>query len=279
MRIITTVAEMAAFPVTCRTKGKTIALVPTMGYLHEGHLSLIRQARAKSDVVVASIFVNPTQFGPREDLDRYPRDIEGDTARLEQEGTDILFLPSNQEMYPAGYQTCVEVEQITKQLCGAHRPGHFRGVATIVTKLFNIISPHLAFFGQKDYQQTLAIKRLVQDLNMDVDIVVVPTVREPDGLAMSSRNAYLSPEDRKQALSLYKSLKCAENMFVAGERCSAALMKEMRRCFAGLPDVEVEYLACCNGTSLEYVENVAHGDVIALAVMVGGTRLIDNVVL
>lgn len=256
-----------------------ISLVPTMGYLHEGHLSLVRKARASSDIVVTSIFVNPKQFGPTEDLDRYPRDFEGDSCKLAAEGVDILFSPSVEEMYPAGYLTYITVEGITDRLCGAHRPGHFRGVATVVSKLFAIVKPHLAFFGQKDYQQALVIKRLAADLNLGIDVRVELTVREPDGLAMSSRNAYLSPEERIKASFLYESLISAEKLFESGERQASIIMAEMERVLRSVDGIDIEYLSVVDGNTLEAVPVARKGGVVALAVRIGRTRLIDNTIL
>ncbi|HBF69599.1 MAG TPA: pantoate--beta-alanine ligase, partial [Thermotoga sp.] len=218
MKIIETIEEMKKFSEEMREKKKTIGFVPTMGYLHEGHLSLVRRARDENDVVVVSIFVNPTQFGPNEDYERYPRDFERDRKLLEKENVDCIFHPSVEEMYPPDFSTYVEETKLSKNLCGRSRPGHFRGVCTVVTKLFNIVKPHRAYFGQKDAQQFRVLRRMVRDLNMDVEMIECPIVREPDGLAMSSRNVYLSPEERQQALSLYQSLKIAENLYLNGER-------------------------------------------------------------
>lgn len=279
METISIIPEIQKFSEAARRDGKVISLVPTMGYLHEGHLSLVRKARSSSDIVVASIFVNPSQFGPKEDLDHYPRDMEGDSRKLSAEGVDILFAPTVEEMYPPGYLTYVTVEGITDRLCGAHRPGHFRGVATVVSKLFTIAKPHLAFFGQKDYQQTLVIKRLTADLNLWVDIRVEPTVREPDGLAMSSRNAYLSPEERIKASLLYKSLCSAEKLFESGERQASLIMAEMERILRSVVGIDIEYLSVVDGNTLEAVPVARKRDVVALAAGIGRTRLIDNTIL
>jgi pantoate--beta-alanine ligase len=218
MKIVHTIAEIREFVRQARLAGRTVGLVPTMGYLHEGHLELMRRARERCGIVVASVFVNPTQFGPNEDLARYPRDLERDARLAAEVGVDVIFNPPVEEMYPPGYCTYVDVERITENMCGASRPGHFRGVATVVTKLFNIVRPDAAFFGQKDAQQALVIRRMAEDLNMDLEIVTVPTVREPDGLAMSSRNVYLDPEQRRAALVLAGSLDRAVEAVRAGER-------------------------------------------------------------
>ena len=279
MKTVTTIAEMSSLSETFRREAKNIALVPTMGYLHEGHLSLVRAARTSSDIVVASIFVNPTQFGPGEDIDRYPRDPEGDAAKLAAAGVDILFCPTAGEMYPPAYRTYVSVEGIGDPLCGAKRPGHFKGVATIVAKLFCIVRPHAAFFGRKDYQQTLVIKRLATDLNLGVNIRVLPTIREPDGLAMSSRNSYLSAEERCKAALLYKSLCSAEEIFASGERRSSAIVRGMEQILRSVDGIEVEYLSVVDGATLEDVTDAQKGDVVAIAARIGRTRLIDNTIL
>ena len=220
MEIIKEIEVMNKKAEEWRKNGKIIAFVPTMGYFHEGHLSLFRIARKKGDILVVSIFINPIQFGPTEDFKSYPRDLERDKSLAEKEKVDVLFVPSEKDMYPEGYQTFVEVTKLTNHLCGLSRPGHFKGVTTVVAKLFNIVKPHIAFFGFKDYQQYLVIKRMVKDLNFSIEIVGCPIVREPDGLAMSSRNTYLTPEQRKSALSLFKGLKLAQEMIDKGERLS-----------------------------------------------------------
>jgi pantoate--beta-alanine ligase len=260
-----------------RQEGRLVGLVPTMGYLHEGHLSLIRIARERSDVVVTSIFVNPTQFAPHEDYQRYPRDLPRDMALAEQAGCDVIFHPSVEEMYPAGYLTYVEVEKITGVLCGRSRPTHFRGVTTVVAKLFNIVKPHVAVFGQKDAQQALVVRRMAQDLNFDLEIVVAPIVREPDGLAMSSRNSYLSPEERRQAVVLSKALQRASELVAAGERSAARLVMEMEAVIRTAPSARVDYVAVVDAQTLEEVEQLRGQVLIALAVWIGSTRLIDNV--
>ena len=277
MRVVKSVKEMQAISRSYCKTGKEVGFVPTMGYLHEGHLSLVRRAREKNDIVVVSIFVNPTQFGPNEDYEKYPRDEERDRKLLIEEGVDYLFIPSVSEMYPEGYSTYVEVLGLTEGLCGAKRPGHFRGVATVVTKLLNIVQPTRAYFGEKDYQQLQVIKRLVKDLNIPVEIVGCPIVREKDGLAMSSRNTYLSPEERESALSLYRGLKLAEELFERGERNPEVIKEKVREFILSHPHVKkVDYVEIVDPENLKPVKEVKEGDVIALAVFVGNTRLIDN---
>lgn len=277
MRVVRSVKEMQAISRSCFRVGKEIGFVPTMGYLHEGHLSLVRRARRENDIVVVSIFVNPTQFGPNEDYEKYPRDEERDKELLMKEGVNYLFIPSVFEMYPEGYSTYVEVLGLTEGLCGARRPGHFRGVATVVTKLLNVVQPTRAYFGEKDYQQLQVIKRLVRDLNIPVEIVGCPIVREKDGLAMSSRNTYLSPEERESALSLYRGLKLAEELFERGEKNPEIIKERVKEFILSHPHVKrVDYVEIVDPESLKPVENVKEGDVIALAVFVGSTRLIDN---
>ncbi len=277
MRVVKSVKEMQAISRSYCKTGKEVGFVPTMGYLHEGHLSLVRRAREKNDIVVVSIFVNPTQFGPNEDYERYPRDEERDRKLLIDEEVDYLFIPSVSEMYPEGFSTYVEVLGLTEGLCGAKRPGHFRGVATVVTKLLNIVQPTRAYFGEKDYQQLQVIKRLVKDLNIPVEIVGCPIVREKDGLAMSSRNTYLSPEERESALSLYRGLKLAEELFERGERNPEVIKEKVREFILSHPHVKkVDYVEIVDPENLKPVKEVKEGDVIALAVFVGNTRLIDN---
>jgi len=262
-----------------RLQGKRIAFVPTMGYLHEGHLSLVREARNRADVVVASIFVNPTQFGPQEDLEAYPRDFERDEELLRGAGADIVFYPTEKDIYPAGYLTYVTVEGITRNLCGASRPLHFRGVATVVAKLFNIVKPHVALFGDKDFQQRVVIQKMAGDLNFDTEVVGCPTVREPDGLAMSSRNAYLSPEERRQAPALKRSLEVAQVLFRQGERDACRIAAGVRETLTAQPLIQVDYVKICDPSSLEEVAAVGREALLALAVFLGKTRLIDNCVL
>ncbi len=262
-----------------RRDGLRIAVVPTMGYLHEGHLSLLRAARARADVVILTIFVNPTQFGPREDLSRYPRDEDGDLAKARPCGVDLAFCPDAAAMYAPGAQTFVEVRELARPLCGEKRPGHFAGVATVVTKLFNLTQPHVAFFGEKDFQQLAVIRRMVRDLDQGVEIVGMPIVREADGLAMSSRNAYLSPDERRDALSLSAGLAAAEAAFRGGERDGAALVAAARAPIAAAASARIDYVELRDADELTPVETVTRPAVMALAVFVGTTRLIDNRVL
>ncbi|AJG41565.1 pantoate--beta-alanine ligase [Thermotoga sp. RQ7] len=279
MRIIETIEEMKKFSEEMREKKKTIGFVPTMGYLHEGHLSLVRRARAENDVVVVSIFVNPTQFGPNEDYERYPRDFERDRKLLEKENVDCVFHPSVEEMYPPDFSTFVEETKLSKPLCGRSRPGHFRGVCTVVTKLFNIVKPHRAYFGQKDAQQFRVLRRMVRDLNMDVEMIECPIVREPDGLAMSSRNVYLTPEERKQALALYQSLKIAENLFLNGERDAVKIKEAMINHLSRFDRVKIDYVEIVDEETLEPVEKIDRKVIVAVAAWVGKARLIDNTIL
>ncbi len=262
-----------------RRKKKSIGFVPTMGYLHEGHLSLVRQSVKDNDLTVVSIFVNPTQFGPGEDFERYPRDIERDKRLLEKEKVDYLFFPTNEEMYPTGFKTFVEVSELGKKLCGKSRPGHFRGVTTVVLKLFNIVQPDKAYFGQKDAQQAIIIKRMVKDLNADVEIVVMPIVREDDGLAMSSRNVYLNEEERKNATVLYKSLKEAERMIKEGERDAEKVINRMREIVMSYPKAVIDYIEIVDTEELNPVNPIKGKVLIALAVYIGKARLIDNTIL
>ncbi|MCX5998331.1 MAG: pantoate--beta-alanine ligase [Chloroflexi bacterium] len=254
----------------------TVGFVPTMGYLHDGHLTLVRRAKAENDVAVVSIFVNPTQFGPKEDFAKYPRDTERDLGLLQNGGADLVFMPSSGDMYPEGFNTWVTVEKVTDGLEGAIRPGHFRGVATVVAKLFNVVQPTKAYFGQKDAQQVVVVKKMVADLDMNLDIVVVPTVREPDGLAMSSRNVYLSPEERKAAVVLWKSLQLAEQLWSQGERNAESIRRQMSRLIQEEPLANIEYVSIADARSLEELAVVAREAVVSLAVRFGKTRLIDN---
>jgi pantoate--beta-alanine ligase len=262
-----------------RRMGKTLALVPTMGFFHEGHLELMRVARKHADVVIISIFVNPTQFGPSEDFEAYPRDMEGDLSKAGRVGVDIAFTPTVRGMYPEGSLTSVSVSKLGDHLCGLSRPGHFQGVTTVVAKLFNITKPHIAMFGQKDYQQLSIISKMVDDLNMDIRIVGYPTVREPDGLAMSSRNSYLSPEERKSGLCLKKSLDLAYNLHRKGERDAAVIRAAVERLILSHPFTRIDYVALCDPATLEDVEVLQSETLLALAVRVGKTRLIDNCLL
>lgn len=278
MRIIETVKEMQTFSESVRMEGKKIALVPTMGYLHEGHLSLMREGKKWGDCLIISIYVNPTQFGPSEDLDKYPRDFERDEALAGSVGVDVIFYPSNREMYPDYYQTYVNVEGVTDNLCGLSRPGHFRGVTTVCAKLFNITKAHVTVFGKKDFQQLVTIKRMVADLNMDLEVVGLSTVREPDGLAMSSRNTYLKEDERESALSLSRSLKLAKELYDQGERDAATIINEMRGFIEGHPHTSIDYIKICDTTTMDDVETIERESVVALAVRVGVPRLIDNYV-
>ncbi len=279
MKIIRTIPEMQRYADQQRRAGKTIGFVPTMGYLHEGHLSLMRLARPRCDVLVVSIFVNPTQFGPNEDFDRYPRDFEHDEQLCRQERVDVVFYPDVQEMYPLPYYTYIDVEKLSETMCGASRPGHFRGVATVVTKLFNIVKPHLAVFGQKDYQQALIIQQMVRDLNFDIEILLGPIVREPDGLAMSSRNQYLSPEERRKARILYQSLQLAQQRVSAGERDARKIQAAMEAMIQQVPGVQIDYVVIVDGRTLEPIAEIRDGTLVALAVRIGQTRLIDNTII
>jgi pantoate--beta-alanine ligase len=257
----------------------TFGLVPTMGYLHRGHLSLVERARAECDHVGVSIFVNPTQFGPSEDLSRYPRDLEADLKQLASLGVDLVWAPTAETVYPPGFQTWVTVENVTAPLEGKHRPGHFRGVATVVAKLFNAFTPDRAYFGQKDAQQVVVIRRMVQDLNFPLEVVVCPTVREPDGLALSSRNTYLSPKERQAATVLYRALTAAEAAYATGERDAELLRARMSSTLAAEPLAREEYVSVADRDTLDELEHVTAGALLSLAVRVGKTRLIDNVVL
>lgn len=262
-----------------RRDGRRIAVVPTMGALHEGHLQLLRTARARADIVILTIFVNPTQFGPNEDLARYPRDEAGDLAKARTCGIDLAFCPDASAMYPAGAQTFVEVRELQKPLCGASRPGHFAGVATIVSKLFHLTNPHLAVFGEKDYQQLAIIRRMVRDLDFGIEILGVPIVREADGLALSSRNAYLSADQRTTALSLSKGLAAAEAAVTAGERDAAKIVSAARALIEAEPGARIDYVELRDADELSSVTTLSRPAVLAMAVFVGATRLIDNRVL
>ncbi len=278
MKIISKIQEMQKESDALRQAGKMIGFVPTMGYLHEGHLSLIRLAKLRADVVVLSIFVNPTQFGPNEDFDRYPRDLERDERLARQEGVDILFCPSVEEMYPPGYCTWVNVEKLADILCGASRSGHFRGVTTVCTKLFLAVKPHFAVFGQKDAQQAVVIRRMVRDLNLGIDIIVAPIVREPDGLAMSSRNFYLSPEEKMSALVIPQSLRLAEDLVKQGERQAHRIISAMYEKISTQPQVRIDYIAVVHPETLEPLQQITSEALIAIAAYVGKARLIDNTI-
>ena len=279
IRRIETGADIQAFVNDCRRQGRSVGFVPTMGAFHAGHLSLMRQARKENAAVVVSIFVNPLQFSAGEDYDRYPRRLEQDQKMAESENADVLFYPSVAEMYPKGFDTHVDQGDLPSKLCGGYRPGHFRGVMTIVAKLFNIVRPDTAYFGQKDYQQYLIIRRLATDLNMQVDVRLMPTLREDDGLAMSSRNAYLGPKQRKDATCLYRALQKAEELTGQGENSAAKVASEMRRLIQKVKGTRIEYIAIVNAETLEPVKEIKGRTLVALAVRIGKARLIDNVIL
>ncbi len=276
MKIITDIKEMQVMAEETRESGKKVALVPTMGALHEGHLSLMDYGRSQADLLVVSIFVNPIQFGPKEDFAKYPRDLKGDGLLTEKRGVDIIFAPEAKDFYPDFFQTYVTVDQVTQPLCGAVRPGHFRGVTTVVCKLFHIVKPHLAIFGQKDFQQLIVIQQMAQDLNMDVEVIGRPTIREADGLAMSSRNRYLSPEERISARVLSLALKGAQDLFRKGERKTETLLGSVVNLIGREPATRIEYARICHPRTLEDLTVIKDRAVLALAVRVGSTRLIDN---
>ncbi len=278
MDIITDIPIMNKTAQAIRQAGRRIGFVPTMGYLHQGHLSLVRRARQLSRVTVVSLFVNPSQFGPGEDYDAYPRDVRRDSRLLEEAGCDLLFMPAVDRMYPPEHCTVVEVKGLTEVLCGASRPGHFRGVTTVVTMLFNIVRPHVAVFGQKDAQQAIVIRRMAADLHQDVDIVIAPTVREPDGLAMSSRNEYLTPQQRRQAPVLYQALQWARSQVQAGECRADVLLEGMRQLIKTESSGQIDYISLVDADRLQPVEDVSGRVLIALAVKFGKARLIDNVI-
>jgi pantoate--beta-alanine ligase len=277
MRLIRSIKELREVLAPLRRQGRTLGLVPTMGFLHEGHLSLMRQSVVECDTTVVSIFVNPIQFGPGEDYDRYPRDLDRDLRLCESVGVDLVFAPAVSEMYYKDACTRVSVAGLTQPLCGRSRPGHFDGVTTVVCKLFNIVGPDKSYFGQKDAQQVAVVKRMVRDLNIPVDIVEMPTVREPDGLAMSSRNTYLTPEQRQSALSLHRSLTAAREMIAAGERSAASVRKHMSDIIEAADGANIDYIEIVDADTLESLEELRGRVLIALAVRFGGTRLIDNV--
>lgn len=276
MKVIQTVKKMQSFSRNLRGQGEKIAFVPTMGYFHEGHLQLMKEARKMADCVVVSIYVNPTQFGPKEDFSKYPRDFDRDLKMVRSVGVDVIYFPSNEEMYPEGYQTYVDVENVTRNLCGLSRPKHFRGVTTVCNKLFNIVLPHVAIFGKKDYQQFITIKRMVDDLNMDLKIIGLPTVREADGLAMSSRNKYLKENERTSALTLSKSLLLAQTLYSGGERKASVIIRAAERLIRKSPHAIIDYIKICDTETLNDVDMIKSQAVMALAVKVGATRLIDN---
>jgi pantoate--beta-alanine ligase len=279
MQLITTIAEMQSLAESLRNRGRTIGFVPTMGFLHEGHLSLIRRARQECDTVVVSIFVNPTQFGPHEDFDRYPRDDEGDRVKCGAAGVDVLFMPAVVEMYPETPSVFVAVEGIADILEGAARPGHFRGVATVVSKLFHIVKPHTAYFGQKDYQQCAVVRRMVKGLNMDLRIAVLPTVREQDGLALSSRNSYLTAEERRAAAAIYRALTTAEQFVKAGVKEPETLKSRMQAVLQEERGISIDYCEVADPESLAPLAAVRDGAVLLVAVRLGRARLIDNILI
>ncbi|QER42500.1 pantoate--beta-alanine ligase [Thermodesulfobacterium sp. TA1] len=274
--VIRAIPEMKNKSKELKKAGYKIGFVPTMGYLHEGHLFLVRKAKELADKVVVSIFVNPLQFGPREDFKEYPRDFERDLGLLKKEGVDIVFAPLEEEMYPPDYQTYVEVVRLTDKLCGAFRPGHFKGVTTVVLKLFNIVQPDIAVFGEKDYQQLLVIRQMVKDLNLDIEVIGHPVVREPDGLAMSSRNIYLSPKERDSALSLNRALQLAEKLVKEGERNPEKIKRSLSEFLKMYPYIIVQYIEVVDPETLEPVEIIEKPVLCAIAAYVGKARLIDN---
>jgi pantoate--beta-alanine ligase len=279
MKIISSIIDMQQSSLTLKREGKRIAFVPTMGFLHEGHASLLREGRKRGDVLVLSIFVNPIQFGPNEDLDRYPRNLDGDCSIARECGTDIVFTPTAAEMYPTGFQTSIRVRDLAMPLCGASRPGHFDGVATVVNKLLNIVQPDVALFGMKDFQQLALIRRMVQDLSQPVEIVGLPIIREADGLAMSSRNAYLSADQRRCALCLSRSIRLVRELYSSGERSAETLLAAAVKMIEAEPAAVIDYLELRDATSLEAVVTVSDTSLLALAVKIGTTRLIDNILL
>ncbi len=276
MQIIHRVSEMQAWSESQRQAGKTVAFVPTMGFLHEGHLSLVREAKRCCDVVVVSIFVNPLQFNQQSDFAAYPRNDEQDRHFLTQLGTDVLFNPDGSEMYPDGFQAAVEIGTVSQPLCGASRPGHFRGVTTVVAKLFNMVKPHIALFGEKDFQQCVVIKRMVKDLNFDLEILAMPTIREPDGLAMSSRNARLSPAERQTSLCVSRALNKAAELVSQGERQAVPVLQAVQEIISSEEGIRLDYASLCDPDTLEEVTEVTQPTLLAIAAWVGDVRLIDN---
>lgn len=279
MEVSETIQSIRSLIKAARESGKNIGLVPTMGALHVGHISLIEAAQKKCDYVVVSIFVNPTQFVPGEDFDKYPRPFENDLDICQKAGFDAVFAPSPEEMYPEENITWVKVEKITEPLCGQFRPGHFRGVTTVCSKLFNIVAPDFAFFGQKDAQQVIVIKRMVADLNMPLEIIICPTVREKSGLAVSSRNKYLSEEQKKDAANIYKSLRKCHQMIDTGVKDTSEIIDEMRKILQQVPSIEIEYISIVDADTLQYIDHIAGKVLAAIAVRIGPARLIDNILL
>jgi len=278
MDVITSVHQMKDYSARARTANKKIAFVPTMGFLHEGHLSLMREGKKRGDILIVSIFVNPTQFGPSEDFERYPRDFGRDSRMAESVGVDVLFAPEAREMYPPDHQSFIRVTKVTRGLCGKSRPTHFQGVATVVAMLFHIVMPHVAIFGEKDFQQWVTIHQMVRDLHMDTEVVGMPIIREVDGLAMSSRNTYLKPDERKAALSLPRSLERAREGISKGELRAGLLIEKAREVLQSEPLVRVDYLEICDARTLEPVDRIDRDVVIAVAAYLGKVRLIDNFV-
>ncbi|NIM58924.1 MAG: pantoate--beta-alanine ligase [Candidatus Aminicenantes bacterium] len=279
MKVIKKIDEVRRVISGIKSQGKSVGFVPTMGYLHEGHLSLVRESIRIADVTVVSIFVNPAQFGPREDFDEYPRDLDRDSEVLKKQGVDYLFVPEADEIYPQGYKTYVEVHDLQDKLCGRSRPGHFRGVCTVVLKLFNIIDPDISFFGQKDYQQAVILKRMAKELNLEVKIDVMPIIREGDGLALSSRNKYLTQEERKAALVLSRSLEEAKSMVGKGQTNSATIIKEMKEMIGRESLAKIDYVEIVDAENLDPVARVEKEALAAVAVFIGKVRLIDNIIL
>ncbi|MEO0097074.1 MAG: pantoate--beta-alanine ligase [candidate division WOR-3 bacterium] len=277
MRVVKKIKEMQKIADRLRERGRIIGFVPTMGYLHEGHLSLVKIAKRKSDICVVSIFVNPLQFGPKEDYQTYPRNFKRDKKLLAELGVDIIFYPNEKEMYPEPCFTYVQIKKLSEGLCGHSRPGHFEGVATVVTKLFNIVKPHIAIFGQKDYQQAVIIKKMVKDLNFDIKIIVAPTVREKDGLACSSRNIYLTEKERKESSVLYRSLILAKKMIKEGEKNPEKIIKEMEKLITTESSGKIDYIEIVDAKTLEPAKEITSKVCIALAVFFGKARLIDNI--
>jgi pantoate--beta-alanine ligase len=276
MEIIPLIRDMQRWSEARRVEGKKIAFIPTMGFLHEGHLSLVREGKKHGDVVVVSIFVNPMQFNQQSDFDKYPKSFEQDRQMLKDVGTDALFSPNASEMYPEGFQTAVEVEKVSQPLCGAFRPGHFRGVATVVSKLFHIVKPHVAIFGEKDFQQCVVIQRMVKDLSFDLEILPMPTIREADGLAMSSRNARLNSAERQTSLCIARALNSAEEMVQRGERRADQILRNVREILDRQGGIRLEYASLCHSETLEEVSEVMRPTLLAIAAWVGEVRLIDN---
>ncbi len=279
MKVIETPSEMQSLADRLRKEGKIIGLVPTMGYLHAGHISLIRTAREQCDLVIVSIFVNPVQFAPNEDFEQYPRDFEHDLALLREERVDYIFNPPAGEMYPDRQMTFVITEDLAGKLCGKSRPTHFRGVTTVVAKLFNIIKPHVAVFGQKDGQQALILKKMISDLNFDIRMIIAPTIREDDGLALSSRNAYLSADERQAAPLIFRTLSDAGNLIRQGESSGRKIEQYIRKALDAVPQFRIDYIAVVDGKTLEPAEQISAGTMIAVAVFCGNTRLIDNIMI